>query len=126
MKKGFTLVEIIGVVTLLGIIALITYPSIDKAMKNSKQRAYLEQVKRIEDAADRYVIENREIIPDIGNNTVTKISIEELLTQGYIQKTEIDKVYNPLDKSEMQGCVLIQYDESNHQYLYKYSESCTG
>ena len=43
MKKGFTLIEIIAVIILIGVIALITYPIIDKTIKNSEEKALEKQ-----------------------------------------------------------------------------------
>ena len=38
-KNGFTLTELIGVIVLLGIIALISVPILNKVIQNSKQKA---------------------------------------------------------------------------------------
>ena len=42
MKKGFTLIELIMVICLLGIIAIITVPVITKLINNSKDESYKE------------------------------------------------------------------------------------
>ena len=51
MKKGFTLIELICVIVLLGLIAMIAIPTINTAINNSKERAYNEQVTLIEHTA---------------------------------------------------------------------------
>ena len=61
---GFTLVELIGVIIILGVIALITFPIIDKTIKNSKQQALERIIDNIEESAYRYSVEN-----DIGYST---------------------------------------------------------
>ena len=38
--KGFTLVEILAVITIIGILALITIPTVDSIIKSSKNDAY--------------------------------------------------------------------------------------
>ena len=43
MKKGFTLIEIIAVIILIGLIALIKYLIIDKTIKNSEEKALEKQ-----------------------------------------------------------------------------------
>lgn len=55
MKKGFTLIELICVIVLLGLIAMIAIPTINTAINNSKERAYNEQVTLIEDTARKYM-----------------------------------------------------------------------
>ena len=36
MKRGFTLIELMGVIIILGIISLITFPVIDKAARSAR------------------------------------------------------------------------------------------
>ena len=40
MKKGFTLVELLGVVVLLGIIATIVVTIVDRSLKENRKNAY--------------------------------------------------------------------------------------
>jgi len=43
-QKGFTLIELLTVIALLAVIAGITFPIIQDALKTSKEKAYQEQV----------------------------------------------------------------------------------
>ncbi len=58
MKKGFTLVELLAVIIILGIIALITFPIVDNSIKNSKQAALERTIGSIEEAAHNYSSQN--------------------------------------------------------------------
>ena len=40
MKKGFTLVELLAVITLLGLLSLIVVPVVDKIIKDNKEKLY--------------------------------------------------------------------------------------
>ena len=55
MKKGFTLIELIMVITLLGILATIAVPVISGVINDSKEKAYEKQVSVIISAAKEYV-----------------------------------------------------------------------
>ena len=44
-KRAFTLIELMGVIIVLGLIALIAIPTIDKSIKNSKENLYKVQIK---------------------------------------------------------------------------------
>lgn len=94
---GFTLVELIGVIIILGVIALITFPIIDKTIKNCKQQALERIIDNIEESAYRYSVEN-----DIGYSTQYNIlTLNELISKGFLKI----KIINPITNSEMTGCV---------------------
>lgn len=54
-NKGFTLVELLGVITILGIIALVSFSALDSINKNDKEKAYEAQVNGILEAAISYM-----------------------------------------------------------------------
>ena len=119
MKRynGFTLIELLGVLILLAVIALITYPIIDKVLSNAKNQAYERQKDSIIEAARLYVTTN-------GNYSTsqTQLSFQTLIDSGYLKEGEI---LDPRDSSkEMPGCVIYNWNESKNQYMFEYSEDC--
>ena len=58
MNKGFTLIELICVITILGLIALIAVPTVNTMIQNSKEDAYEEQIVTIEKTAKTYMSKN--------------------------------------------------------------------
>ena len=50
MKKGFTLVEMLAVITLLGLLALVIIPASEAIIKNSKNDSYNIQIQNIKNA----------------------------------------------------------------------------
>lgn len=120
-KNGFTLVELLGVIIVLGVIALIIFPNVTKIMKNSKQKLYDRQVNLIEDNARRWGVAHTHLLPETGTYY---LNLNELVTGGYISQSEIK---DPRNESIMNGCVLITYSESEKKYLYHYMEDpCTN
>ena len=57
MKKGFTLVEIMIVVAIIGLLAAIAIPSFMKARTTSQKNACINNLRQIESAKDQYAIE---------------------------------------------------------------------
>ena len=113
---GFTLVELIGVIIILCVIALITFPIVDKTIKNSKEKALEQTINNIEKAAYEYSIQN-----DIGYETYYKpLSLETLTSAGVLK----GNIINPVTDKEMQGCVLYKWVEEYKQYEFKYDEEC--
>lgn len=57
MKKGFTLVELLGVITIIAILALITVPIVIPLINQSKQNALIDSGYVIVNAAKNYQME---------------------------------------------------------------------
>lgn len=114
-KKGFTLIELIGVVTLLSLIALVVYPSVTTVIKNSKESAYQDQIEIVIKAAKQWGIDHADELPDEDN--VMSLSMETLLNGGYITN---DDIIDPRETgTNLGGTIIIRYD--SNQYLYEYS-----
>jgi prepilin-type N-terminal cleavage/methylation domain-containing protein len=59
MKKGFTLVEIMIVVAIIGIIIAIAVPAFIRARENARGRACQENLTKIDGAKEQYMLENK-------------------------------------------------------------------
>lgn len=114
MKNGFTLVELLAVIAILGIIMAITFLSVNIILKNSRESLSETQIANVEEAAKVYYLKEGMAI------SAECVSVSELINNGYIDANEVK---DPKTKSTMNGYVKITY-ESN-QYNYDYStESC--
>ena len=58
MKKGFTLVEIMIVVAIIGLLAAIAIPSFMRARTTSQANACINNLRQIEAAKDQFALEN--------------------------------------------------------------------
>ena len=130
MKKGFTLVELIMVITLLGIIALITVPAITKSINSSKEEAYKEQKKLIVNAAKQYVA-YKQMKTEVGeemplqNGTGYCVNVSTLKSAGFLSKEDIK---DPKSKNaSFDGSIVVTATaiegSSNFKYAYTYSDS---
>ena len=116
-KKGFTLIELIGVIILLSAIALISVPIINNSIKNAKEKTYKGQIDTIIKAAKRYVIE---VGP--GNDAGFDITMDNLINAKLI---EDDVIIDPRDDSNMINTLTIHvtYDSNSKSYIYCYSRT---
>ena len=58
MKKGFTLIEVLAVIVLLGVISIIAYPISNNIIKDSKESALKETITNLENIGYLYSSEN--------------------------------------------------------------------
>ena len=111
-KKGFTLVELIGVIALLAAMALIAVPIINKTIERSKEKSYRAQIDAVIQASKRYVTE---IGPK--NDSTFTITFNDLITNKLIEKeTKVKQANGTVvsDKIEVQ----VSYETSSKSYIY--------
>ena len=119
MKKGYTLVEVLAVLGLLGIILLITTASYNAIVRKTRTDVYNRQVNTIIQVGKDWALKN---VNDLSKENENIVLLEELLNQGYLDAKE---VINPKTEEAMQGCVIITWNESYQQYNYTYQSDNT-
>ena len=122
-KKGFTLVELLVVIVILGIIMSIAIPSITSSIERSKDKQKTQIINLIVSAGELYV--------DRHKNTVTPpITLNQLIEDGLITKEEMKDPFNEkrtlcghLSYNETEG-VLWQPDENSEACSCSASGTC--
>lgn len=105
-NKAFTLIELLVVLLILGILMTITIPNIMNAIEVSKETSFERQKKLIEQAAQRWKIDNPEKAKE------ECIDIQILEENGYLENNLI----NPKTKQKMSGSVK---KDKNSKYIYQ-------
>ena len=119
MKKGFTLIEIIGIIILLSLIGLLVYPTIMRIIGDSKEDLYQKNISEIERMAANWASVNEDKLPKVDKRGYY-LKIEEMEKEGFID----GDVTNPKTGEAMQGCVGIIYNEEKKRHDYKYYDDC--
>lgn len=71
-NRGFTLVELLGVITLIGLLALAAFELLDSVNKGNKEKAEEIQIKNILAGAISYVPTSRIVLPNVADAYVSK------------------------------------------------------
>ena len=121
IKNGFTLIEIIGIIILLGVIGLLVYPTIMRIIGDSKEDLYKKNVSEIERLAANWASLNESKLPTM-DEMGYYIKIEVLKNEGFIE----EDIINPKTEEPMLGCVGITYDKPKDKYTYKYYDDCSS
>ncbi len=85
-KKGFTLIEMIGVVLIMGLLTLLILPSIVNQLSAKKEEISQASLKLIYDATDLYVKE-RESTYTMTTGSTYCITLETLVNDGKLKNT---------------------------------------
>lgn len=116
-KRGFTLAELLGVITVLAMLSLLITPVITKTIKNNKQKLYNIQIHEIEKAAYDYAIKNTDTLPEEGVTVI--ITLGELKREGLIGQ----EVRNPITKELFSDDLQIEIANRNNRYTYTVLEN---
>ncbi|MDD4607981.1 MAG: prepilin-type N-terminal cleavage/methylation domain-containing protein [Bacilli bacterium] len=75
MKKGFTLIELLTIVVIIGIIAMITIPTVNKLVDSSRKGAFQSELRNIINSYDLKIME----YPNPSSVMVTQDNIKDVL-----------------------------------------------
>lgn len=109
-RNGFTLVEILAVLIILGILIALSIPAYINVFSSIKRDNFNAKVTEVETAANKMGEKIKDEVKDAGKNCMTK-SISELISKGYLlSESEYDNViYSPTDNTAMLGEIKICY-----------------
>lgn len=119
MKKGFTLVELIAVIVLLSLIALFTFPSVNKTIKDRKEALYNVQIDNIKASAVSYIDKNG-LLKD---NDKVIVTLCQLKQNGFTD----EKIKNPINNKYIpdDSKVIVTKDERKFIYGTDGNTTCT-
>ena len=132
MRKGFTLAELLGVIVILGLIAMIAIPTINSALNSSRDKAYDEQIRTIEEASRTYMSKNSLKLPNMIEGSTCCLGIEVLKEAGLLQADDIKNPKYQKNSTEddekfenFNGSVIITFENNKYNYEYVNDNTCT-
>ena len=116
-KKGFTLIEILCVIVLIGILSVIATISIVNLSSKSKENLYCAKIELIENIAESYGIKY-ELELNNSNELYNgykslKIKVSTLVDAGKLEPDKKNDVINPKDNTIMNDIDIVLYLKNN-------------
>lgn len=116
-KKGFTLIEILCVIVIIGILSVIATISIVNLSSKSKNNLYCAKIELIENIAESYGIKY-ELELNNSNELYNgykslKIKVNTLVDAGKLEPDKKNDVINPKDNTIMNDIDIVLYLKNN-------------
>ena len=108
-NKAFTLVELLGVIVLLGILGVVIIPKVGDSITNSKETAYITQEEQIKKATYDFIVDNIELFDN--TNTIT-IKLGVLKQKGYLPIN----IKNPKTRKNISNESTITITKTNEKF----------
>jgi prepilin-type N-terminal cleavage/methylation domain-containing protein len=120
-NKGFTLIELMAVITILAILTLIIVPIVDKNIKKAKDVEYKMQIENIKIAAQNYYIDNITLRPKKGESD--EVELSELIEKNYIEDFDESSITKEYTKEEI-SVIIVNDDGKYSYYVCPLEEEC--
>lgn len=89
MKKGFTLIEMLGIISVLAIILYVTFPNLSKSLKDIKSNNDKSFYNAVRIGAEAYVGIKRDNFPELDTpGGSVQISIQELYDYNLLKEKD--------------------------------------
>lgn len=119
-KKGFTLIEILASLVIIGLISGIAIGGTTMYLDKTRQQAYDAMVKTLYAAAESYIIERGVLVSEVNGLTLDSST---LISNGYIKELEDPKSGG--ENQQCTGSVNVQRRKNTGSKLDEYTYTVT-
>ena len=112
-RKAFTLIELMGVLVIIGLLTSILIPVVSNTIKNNKQKLHDKQIELIKVAAQNLATDNTYILPEEDGEEIY-ITLGQLRVMGYAEETIID----PLTNKNFPDNLIVMIIKKGNDYDY--------
>ncbi len=114
-NQGFTLVELLGVIVILGIIGTLVTPLVINLINEGKEDVNDMQVETVKRAAKNYANAHVYTLKDCDNCVVATVTIETLKDEGFLEEKELKEITSD---TNIDDTAEVQIKKENGKYKY--------
>ena len=120
-KKGFTLAEVLGVIIILGLLVMVSFPPLLQQLKKSQSKLSDATLKILSTATEQYIEEHPSQYP-MTNGLVYYVKLETLVSNGYLRSPILDASTGQ-QINESITCIKFKINSANN-YDYEITTQC--
>ena len=94
-KSGFTLVEILIVVVILGILAAIVIPQFSQASLEARESSLISNLQTIRSQIEFYKIQHLEVLPTVANFDTVMTTVTDINGAAWVDQATSGTAYGP-------------------------------
>ena len=132
-KRGFTLIEVIMVIAVIGMIMLLIVPNVMTIINKNDVKSCENIKNSIIKSAELYVTDHKYEL-NFSCNEKKPLNLEDLIAADYLKVDKTGKIINPIDDSTIYdystndkrvSVIYVKYNCSNKTFTYEFNDlSC--
>lgn len=126
-KRGFTLVELLVTIVILGLISYIGFPSLMRVITNTNSKKEFEYYGDMMISAAKLYIRKEATDLQEANSFSSdgyNVKLSDLINDEYISRPTFTKKTMSCDESDANSYVNVKYISSSNTYIFSYNLIC--
>lgn len=126
-NKGFTLIEVLVAITIMGIITVMALPGVQQLQSRNRERKYEKYGESLVSSAKLYVDSNEEDIFGYAVSGCADITFSELEAKALAKDYETNGItcVGNMTNADLRDDTIIHVEKKNNKYIYQPYITCT-